>query len=223
MNFLKGAFSGAIQGGDGQPAKLNNFPVCCPFLYHNIIGECGTKIYLAMMNVVEYFVFMTLIVANLIGAIAAIAVAGASNFLGLLIMSICFIFFVPLSAFALQYWIGYSACAHQSSIRYLLFFISYFIGILFNLLMVIGVPDAGGCGLISGIKLVTTSNCTSCKGVGIYFFILATIWLLNAIYMGIMILLMLRHFRQDNGSLSNIKDSITGFFARKGVEGAIGM
>jgi hypothetical protein len=58
MNFLRGAVSGATgatSGDSTQPAKLNNFPICCPFLYHNIVGECGNKIYLAIMNVVAYF------------------------------------------------------------------------------------------------------------------------------------------------------------------------
>lgn len=136
---------------------------------------------------------MALLFVNLIGAIAAISVGGM-NYLGLLIMSICYIFFTPPAAFFLQYWIGYSACAHQSSIRYLLFFISYGFAILFNLLMMVGIPDAGGAGLIAGIQLITTNSttCPHCTGVAIFFFIMMGVWLLNAIYLGVMIILMIR-------------------------------
>jgi hypothetical protein len=31
---------------EAKKAKLNNFPICFPVLYHNILGECGEKIYL---------------------------------------------------------------------------------------------------------------------------------------------------------------------------------
>jgi hypothetical protein len=178
-----------------------------------------------------------LLLANLIGAVAAIAVGG-TFYLGLLVMAICFIVFAPPAAFVLQYWVGYGACAHQSSIRYVLFFLSYFIGILFDILMFVGVPNAGGAGLISAITLVTTSDCSSggCVGVGVFLFILAGLWILNGLLRAVMILLMIRyefvshvliqknrHYRQDNGSLSDIKSSITGFFAKKGLQGAVGV
>jgi hypothetical protein len=143
---------------------------------------------------------MALLIINLAGAIAAIAVDGVGSWLGLLVMSICYIIFTPPAAFVCQYWVGYSACAHSSSIRYVLFFFSYFCGIIFSLLMMVGVPNAGGAGLISAINLVArdSTQCPGCMGVGIFFFIMMVVWIIYALYQGIMILLMIRYEQFDN-------------------------
>ncbi|KAL0489958.1 secretory carrier-associated membrane protein [Acrasis kona] len=192
------------------PAKLNNFPICYPFLYHNIIGECGNKIYLAFMNLAEFAI------ANLAACIAAIAVAGL-DFLGILVMSIVFVVFTPPASFVLQYWVGYSACANKSTIRYILCFVSYGAAVLFNIVMFIGIPDVSS-GLINGIKLVANH-----KVVAIFHFIMAALWLFNAVFAAIILLLMVRHFRSDDCSVNEVKGSVTSFFTRRAISNAVGI
>ena len=59
----------------------------------------------------------------------------------------------------------------------------------------VGVPNAGGAGLISAINLVArdSTQCPGCMGVGIFFFIMMVVWIIYALYQGIMILLMIRY------------------------------
>ena len=142
-----------------------------------------------------------------------------SAFLGMTVMSGIYLFFIPFVAFFVQFYPVYGACKSSSSLRYSIFFIAYLIGIIFCILMSVGVPNVGGCGLVAALWEISYKN---------YFgmtwqFIMMAVWLLNGVYMFVMMCIMYKFFNDDGGGIVAAKDAIVGLFARNAARNAVGL
>jgi len=214
MDFFKKAFNTEV-----EPQKINNFPPFCPFMYMSL-SECGNKKVLCIMGAVEYLVFCLIALANFVGAIISLTSKGYQNaFLGLTVRSACYLFFIPFVAFFVQFYPVYGACKSSNSLRYAVFFFAYFIGILFCILMAVGVPNVGGCGLIAALWELNYKNYFGAT----YQFVMMCVWIVNAIYMFVIMVITFKYFNEDGGSLVTIKDAVVGMFARNAVRSQIGV
>jgi hypothetical protein len=215
MNFIKKAFNTEV-----EPEKVNNFPPCCPFMYMSL-SECGDKKFLVIMGGIEYIVFCLIAIANFVCAIISLTAGGYnSSYLGMTVMASCYMVFIPFVAFFVQFYPVYGACKGNNSIRYYIFFIAYALCVLFSVLMAIGVPNVGGCGLIAALGEIRTKRYTP----AVFQFIMMGIWISNAFYAVIIIALMYKYFYDDGGgNLSNIRSSVTGMFARQAIRSQIGV
>ena len=165
-------------------------------------------------------VFSVIALANFVGAIVSMTSKGYNSaFLGMTVMSAIYLFFIPFVAFFVQFYPVYGACKSSNSLRYGIFFLAYFVGILFCILMSIGVPNVGGNGLVAGLWEISYKN---------YFgmtwqFVMMAVWLANAVYMFVIMCIMFKYWNDDGGSVVAIKDAIVGLFARNAVRSQIGV
>lgn len=238
MNFIKKALNTEV-----EPEKVNNFPPCCPFMYMSL-SECGEKKFLVIMGGIEYIgksycylfcvclyvsyfppclytAFCLIAIANFVGAIIAMTAGGYdSSYLGMTVMASCYMLFIPFVAFFVQFYPVYGACKSNNSIRYYVFFIAYLLCVLFSVLMSIGVPNVGGCGLIAALREIKSKRYAP----AVFQFVMMGVWLSNAFYAVIIIALMYKYFYDDGGgNLSNIRSSVTGMFARQAIRSQIGV
>lgn len=141
---------------------------------------------------------------NVAGAVIGL-LAFPGEFLVTVILSCVYFVLLPFFFFFMFYWSLYKATSTGNSLRYILFFLAYFVGILFNLIMVAGVPQLGSCGIVGAVgllsKYLNSSSSSSSNSVVIiamvYMFIMGLLWLANALFMIIMVILNYKNFMSD--------------------------
>ncbi|KAG2389361.1 hypothetical protein C9374_013921 [Naegleria lovaniensis] len=233
MNYVKGLFSkkneahheddeseaneSEEQEQEQAKKKVKNFPPCYPIVYHSF-SACGKKKYLAFMGLIAYFAYILLTLCNTAGLIIGLVASKLSDYIGGIAIAGAIALFFPVIGFFAQYWLHYGACSHKNSARYVLAFISYIVGILFSLFMAIGVPSAGGCGLVSALWLLTKGGDTFSV---VFSFVMAAAWAVNVVYQIIIVILLYRHFNEEGSTLGRAKDQIVAFFARRSLSNAV--
>lgn len=144
--------------GYGKEEKKNNFPPCCPVMYHNIREECqGSELllyccwielicmYESQKNINPRVVLTVLVVVNWVGALwALIAMKSTGKYPGMFALACVYVVFIPIPSFYFQYWPVYAACRSKTICRWWMAMIAYSIALLFNIVMIIGAPVLGG-------------------------------------------------------------------------------
>lgn len=102
------------------------------------------------------------------------------------------------------FWMVYWACSSGNSLVYLGFFICYIVAVIYCVVMLIGIPVVGGCGILSSVRLLLTGVWASLLA----HLIISFCWVLLALYFVAITIINYNNFRADNGNLVALKDTL---------------
>jgi hypothetical protein len=150
------------KGGDQQPYKKPNFPICYPFVYHNIKDEIepGLRRRVAYLGFLGWIILMVLVVLNFMCACATVAAPVTSPTGGIvdpiqkakfIVVSFLWVIIGIPGHFALCYWPLYTAMRSCHVARFFIFFLGYAIAVILAGFAVSGYFEYGPCGVVAAI------------------------------------------------------------------------
>lgn len=220
------------KGGDQQPYKKPNFPICYPFVYHNIRDEIpsGLRRRVAYLGFLGWIVLIILVSLNFVCACTTVAVPVASPGGGIadpiqkakfIVVSFLWILIGIPGHFALCYWPLYTAMRSCHVGRFFIFFIGYAIAVLMAGFAVSGYFEYGPCGIIAAIAYFPST------GSALAFIInlaMAGLWGLQCAYYVLIYAMAIAVFRKRHSLAKvakQVKDEVVQQAAKTVVQTAI--
>lgn len=202
--------------GLGETEKEFNFPICLPFMYHSI-RDCEKRIYLVILGIIEIGLLNLVLAVNWLGALFAVIVDPKNN-IGLIALASAYLIFIPFCfSFFVFYWSLYKACLTRNIIRFIVAIVIWSLGILWMIFLAVGTNFGGGCGIISAIGLIDTTNQNGFRTfVMIWHFAMVAVFLANALFMLVIVICMIVHAKMD-GEKPKMPEP-----AEKTVQGEVG-
>lgn len=204
-----------IREGAVADVKPKNWPICKPFLHHDIRGDIqpGLKQKVALSGYYGWFALCAILFLNFTCAVITIFMpVDSNNGIQRTIDKFKFVLFavinIPLGIgghFALCYWPLYKALSTLTIGRYTLFFVGYGLAIIVTLFMAAGWYDYGACGLVVAIMYFPTST----TGNGVAFglnLMMAALWSALAILFIVIYILNIKIARKENHSFAKAVD-----------------
>jgi hypothetical protein len=200
-----------------QIPPKKNWPICKPFLYHNISGEipAGIRRRAAYMGYFGWMVFSLVLVANFAGSLlTSFSKVNNSNTSGIerVIEKVEFMLFAGLYVligipihFILSYWPLYQAMRTVKIGRFTLFFIGYAIPVVFCAFCIGGWYTYGSCGIYVAILYFPTSGNGNVAAF-VYNIVMACIWGVMLLYFLIIYIMAIRVFRYEKHTLAKARD-----------------
>jgi len=195
-----------------QPKK--NWPICKPFLYHNIAGEmpAGIRRTAAYMGYIGWMIFSVVLVLNAAGAwITVFSKAGEKAGIERVMERVKFLLFASLFVvvgipchFILSYWPLYQAMRTVNIGRFTLFFVGYAIPIVFCAFCVSGWSDYGPCGIIVAILYFPTGKQGNVLAF-VYNLVMTVLWAALCVYFVVIYIMAIRVFRRENHTLAKAR------------------
>lgn len=188
-----------------------NFPPFYPIIRHSL-GDLLTPlkkacaIYAICIWAFNCFVLLL----NFVATFFYLGMGGPEPII-MILVSFLFLILIPIPSVFTHYWPLYLACRSGNAIMYFLFGILWVVEIVFNVVMIIGVPYTGSCGLLTIIvllfKALGDSTGIAWASVVIHLIVLLC-WILNIVLVVIGIVLMYPNYKGDNGNLVEIQNQI---------------
>lgn len=215
--------SGSSKNTGASSEELSNeanFPPFYPIIRHSL-GDLKSplKKMCAIYAMVVWAVNAIVLLLNFVGAIVFLVLTTETTGLYMMLVSLIYIVVIPISNIILHYWPVYLACRSGNVVLYALFFISWAIGIVFNIVMIVGLPFIGSCGVLSALMVFL-------KGpwyIAIVVPIVMCGWILMIVLQVIGIILMYPNYKADNGNLVELQnqlfDKIKGMRAKAALGG----
>lgn len=196
-----------------------NFPPFVPFLYHNIWKETkDQKKIMAYLNLALYLTFVILQVYGLGVSAFFLFMMPANSGIPSIISSVICVAILPLATFFLVYLPAYNACVSKYSIRYLVFFISYTVGVIFCIFFGIGFPGAG-IGFVTGLIAIINGNFV----LAIFCFISNVVyWVLACTMFGYMVW-MNKFVTEDKASIKGVQKAVSSYFVKRSIKNYAGL
>jgi len=174
---------------------------------------------------INYAAFVFLIITNFLGCailfFAGISISSwISSTLGSLVISLVWLLALPLVVFFTGYLVAYKACASSFIVHYIVFFVSFTLMVIFTLVMAIGLPNTGGCGLFSGILAAVNGGSSGALYFSmIWCFVQGGLWAALAVLQFVMIAWMSYFFVTDasQGKGGSIKGRIVKGMVRNAI------
>ncbi len=207
MEWLKNKFTTTT-----EPEKENNFPPFIPFLRLSISDCEGAKKFLFFMALANMVATYILIILNFLAAVATCIVGFIySNGAPFLVEAVVALIFILLGTFVIffgQFYTVYMACSSKLSLKYIIAMATQVFWVIFFLLQVAGVPHVGGVGIASGIwSLLSDTTNWQLWPLAVVHFVFAIVWLIMAVYQIILLIILIKFFKSDGGSVSAARNS----------------
>jgi len=183
-----------------------NFPPCYPIIRHSL-GDLLTplKKACAIYAMIIWVVNVLVLVLNFVGSFFFLASTEASEqSLIMLLVSLLWVIIIPLPNIIAQYWPVYLACRSGNAIMYAIFVICWLIAVVFNVVMIIGVPHLGSCGILTILVVAVKGQWVS----AVYHLIVLCGWVLLIVLQLIGIVLMYPNYKADNGNLVELQNQL---------------
>jgi len=187
--------------------KKKNWPICKPFLYHNIKEEIqpGLKRNTAYIGYIAWIALSVMFVVNLAISITTIVLPvdkdnGITDNLG----RVKFVLFAaimsavgPVAHFAICYWPLYKALSMLTIGRFTLFFFGYAVAILYGMFCISGWYDYGMCGILLAIMYFPRGDVGNAAAFGLNLG-MAVIWTIFTLIFIIVYIICIKIARSEN-------------------------
>jgi hypothetical protein len=186
--------------GEEDYVRKKNWPVCKPFLYHNIARDVDDA---RLQHAVRiyYYLWYTMCAAFFINTLAvgaaflSIVDAHWSNWVGLILSLTYFALCWPLS-FVVYYYLAYEGARLRSSVKMGTFFCAFPAQIVLCGWLALGIPKTGGGGLVLLVHAMEAGE----MGTGVLNVISLMVWIFLGLASGYVLFLMWRAFRAAQAS-----------------------
>ncbi len=201
--------------GELGPRKpKNNWPICYPFLYHNINAEIprGLRRTATYLGYIGWMLISVALVLNFAGSLlTCFSRAGEKSGIERVIEKVKFMLFAGIFMiigspvhFILSYWPLYQAMRTVNIGRFTLFFVGYAIPIVFCAFCISGWSDYGPCGVIVAILYFPTGTQGNTAAF-VYNLVMGCIWAGLVAYFVLIFIMAAIVFRRENHTLSKAR------------------
>ncbi|KAG2393278.1 hypothetical protein C9374_006809 [Naegleria lovaniensis] len=209
-----------LQNQMKRTGRKKNFPICCPFIHHNISGipnEFGRR-KITYFGFVSWLLFSLVLVLNCVTAYITVfyppgySLDVTDMMKGqYLVISTAAIFILPPVHFFITYYPLYRAMETASVPRFILFLFCYLISILFCLFGISGFMTYGVSGVMAAIYYYPKLQIFGSVPGFICNVVMSFVWLLMAIDFIVIFIMGIVSFKNIYGSLSKMRDYGRGF------------